>query len=150
MSTKNAKTIKEVMSKDVKWVAPTAKLSEVAKLMQDRDCGCVLVGENDKLVGVITDRDIITRVVAKGLNPAQTEAKAAMSTKVLYCREGDAIDATIKNMAKNKVRRLLVVDSAKKMVGIVSLGDLSATSAGQAEAGPALANICTSGMKAAA
>jgi CBS domain-containing protein len=150
MSTQAAKTIKEVMTKDVKWVAPTAKLTEVAKLMQDHDCGCVLVGENDKLVGVITDRDIITRVLAKGLNPAQTDAKAAMTTKVLYCRHGDAIDATIKNMAKNKVRRLLVVDEAKKMVGIISLGDLSATSIGQAESGPALATICTSGMKAAA
>lgn len=147
---KNAKTIKEVMTKDVQWVAPTAKLTEVAKKMQDADCGCVLVGEKDKLIGVITDRDIITRSVAKGLNPAQTEAKAVMSSKVLYCREGDAIDATIKNMAKNKVRRLLVVDVNKRMTGIVSLGDLAATSAGQEVSGPALAQICESGAKKAA
>ncbi len=150
MSTKIAKTVQEVMSTDVKWVKPTAKLSEVAKYMQDRDCGCVLVGENNKLVGVITDRDIILRAVAKGLNPAQTEASAVMTPKMLYCRDSDGIEATIRNMGKNRVRRLLVVDAAKKMVGIVSLGDLAATTAGQAEIGPALASICTQSLSFAA
>jgi len=148
MSAQNAKTVKDVMCQQVMWVAPSAKLTDVARKMQEADCGSVLVAENDRFVGVITDRDIVLRAIAKGLTPAQTEARSVMSDSVLYCRESDSITATIQNMAKNGVRRLLVVDSAKRLAGIVSLGDLAA--AAQGESGVALASICQSSVKAAA
>ena len=148
MSAQNAKTVKDVMCQQVMWVAPSAKLTDVARKMQEADCGSVLVAENDRFVGVITDRDIVLRAIAKGLTPAQTEARSVMSDSVLYCRESDSITATIQNMAKNGVRRLLVVDSAKRLAGIVSLGDLAV--AAQGESGAALASICQSSVKAAA
>ncbi len=146
----NAKTVKDIMTSKVEWVKPETKLSEIATRMQQNDCGSVLIGENDRLVGVVTDRDIVTRAVAKGLG-ADVQAKQIMSTKVLYCMEGDSIEDAAENMAKAQVRRLVVLNDKKRMVGILSLGDIaSAAAATAAAAGSALNQICKTGMKKAA
>jgi len=151
MSTnKNAKSIKDIMSSNVVWVAPNAKLSEVAQKMKANDCGCVLVGENDRLVGVVTDRDIVLRAVAACANMAQATAQDAMTAKVLYCRESDSLDAAAKNMADNQVRRLVVLDANKRLVGVVSIGDVATTSLGESLTGTALSEICRPGLSAAA
>lgn len=144
----NAKTVKEIMTSKVELVKPEARLTEIATKMQASDCGSVLIGENDRLVGIVTDRDIILRAVAKGLNPADVTAKQIMSTKVLYCAEDDGIDAVAENMARAQVRRLVVLNSQKRMVGIVSLGDIAAAEA--KAIGAAFGAICKGSMKKAA
>jgi len=117
--------IKDIMSKTVIVVAPETPLRDVAAKMQQEDCGCILVAKNDRLVGVITDRDIAMRCVAEGLDIADTTAEQIMSPQILYCRDTDSADEVTKNMGENKVRRLPVLDAGKRLVGIVTLGDMS-------------------------
>lgn len=119
------KTIKDIMSKNVESVPPSALLTDVAQKMQKRDCGCVLVIKEQRIVGIITDRDIALRCVASDHNPAGTTAEKIMSSEILYCRDTDGADAVTKNMGENKVRRLAVLDADKQLVGIVTLGDLA-------------------------
>ena len=119
------KSIKEIMSKNVEVVSPDTLLHDVAKKMLNRDCGCILVEMDGRLIGVITDRDIALRCVAEGHHPSETRAEQVMTPEILYCRDTDTADDVTKNMAENRVRRLAVLDANKKMVGIVTLGDLS-------------------------
>ena len=93
--------------------------------MQKRDCGCVIVVKDDRLVGMITDRDIAVRCIANAHDPASTTAEKVMSPEILYCRDTDEADDVAKNMGENKVRRLPVLNAEKRLVGIVSLGDLA-------------------------
>lgn len=134
--------IKDIMSKNVEIVTPKTPLSQVAKKMIQRDCGSIIVVENDRLMGVITDRDIATRCVSEGHHPAETTAGQIMTSEVLYCRDTDTADGVTKIMADNKVRRLVVLDSDKKLVGIVTLGDLSQHS-NYPLIGEALGKICS-------
>lgn len=136
--------IKDIMSKNVQIVEPSALLSEVAQKMQKNDCGSVLVGKDDKLVGVITDRDLALRCVAESHHPAQIKAEQVMTKQILYCRDTDEIEDIALNMTKNKVRRLPVLDKDKRMVGIISLGDLAAHSkdTDNLMCGKALGHIC--------
>jgi CBS domain-containing protein len=120
--------IKDIMTKDVEIVAPADLLGEVAKKMLQRDCGAVLVAEDDRLVGMITDRDIAIRCVAAEHDPKDTAARSIMSPQILYCFETDDADDVARNMGKNKVRRLPVLDINKRLVGIVTLGDLASHS----------------------
>ena len=117
--------IKDIMSKDVEVVSPEATLREIASKMQKRDCGCVIVAKDDRLVGMITDRDIAVRCIANSHDPASTTAEKIMSPEILYCRDTDEADDVAKNMGENKVRRLPVLNAEKRLVGIVSLGDLA-------------------------
>lgn len=120
--------IKDIMSKDVEIVNPESTLHEIASKMQKRDCGCVIVVKDDRLIGMITDRDIAIRCIANSHDPAATNAEAVMSPQILYCRDTDEADDVTRNMAENKVRRLPVLNSEKRLVGIVSLGDLASHS----------------------
>lgn len=117
--------IKDIMSKDVETVAPDTPLQEIAKKMLQRDCGCVVVVKEGRLVGMITDRDIAIRCIAESHDPAGTTAEEVMTSEILYCKDTDSPDDVARNMGKNKVRRLPVLDEDKKLVGIVSLGDLA-------------------------
>jgi CBS domain-containing protein len=136
--------IKDIMSKKVQIVSPDTLLHEVAKTMQKSDCGSVLVGKDDRLMGVITDRDLALRCVAESHHPAQTRAEQVMTKKILYCRDSDEMEDVALNMTKNKVRRLPVLDKDKKLVGIISLGDLASHSTDQHYliCGKALGHIC--------
>lgn len=136
--------IKDIMSKNVVIVAPETLLDEVAKKMQQSDCGCVLVGEDDRLVGVITDRDLALRCVAKSHDPAGTKAEKVMTKQILYCRDTDQMEDVALNMTKNKVRRLPVLDKDKRLVGIISLGDMATHSTDHhyLVCGKALGHIC--------
>lgn len=116
------------MSKDVQVVKPDTLLHEVAKKMQKSDCGSVLVAKDDRLLGVITDRDIALRCVAEAHHPAETKAEDVMTKEILYCRDTDELEDVALNMTKNKVRRMPVLDEHKRLVGIVSLGDLASNS----------------------
>ena len=116
--------VSEIMTRDVRLLSPDQTIREAASLMADVDVGSLPVGDNDRLVGIITDRDIVIRAVAQGKS-ADTKVSEVMSKEMLYCFDTDETDAVARNMGKAQVRRLPVVNSDKRLVGIVSLGDLA-------------------------
>jgi CBS domain-containing protein len=135
--------ISEVMTPDVRIASPDQTVEQVAGIMAELDAGVLPVGENDRLVGMITDRDIALRCVAKGKGPS-TKVREVMSQEVKYCFADQEIEEVAANMADIQVRRLPVVDRDKRLVGIISLGDI-ATAAGRLEAAEALAGISMPG-----
>lgn len=136
--------IKDIMSKKVTVVSPETLLHDVAKQMQKHDCGSILVAKDDRLVGIITDRDLALRCVAKSHDLAKIKAEQVMTKKILYCHDDDEMEDVALNMTKNKVRRLPVLDKNKRLVGIISLGDMAShsTEHHQAICGMALGHIC--------
>jgi CBS domain-containing protein len=126
--------VSKIMSRDVTLLNPDQTICVAASLMAEIDAGALPVGENDRLVGMVTDRDIVIRAVAQGKS-ADTKVANVMSKEVLYCFDTDEIDEVARNMGKARVRRLPVVNRDKRLVGIVSLGDLArnddATNIGQ-------------------
>lgn len=117
--------IKEIMSDNVVIAAPTDNLRKVAQKMAEIDAGFIPVGENDRLVGMITDRDIVIRAVTKGKAPGKCVARDVMSADVKYCYEDETIEDAARNMATLQVKRLPVLNRDKRLVGVVSLGDLA-------------------------
>lgn len=120
-----AMNVKEVMSGHVQWLSPDIPVTEVARIMRDSGIGCIPVGENDRLVGMITDRDITCRAVAAGDDLSDVTARDVMSQGMFFCFEDEGIDKAIKIMQKKEVRHLTVLNRQKRLVGVVSLGDLA-------------------------
>jgi CBS domain-containing protein len=112
------------MTRDVRLAAPAQSIRDVARIMADIDAGAIPVQENDRLVGMITDRDIAVRAVAAGKGP-DTPVRDVMSKDIKYCYEDEELDHVAKNMADIRVRRLPVVNRDKRLVGIISLGDVA-------------------------
>lgn len=117
--------IKSIMTTNPTWLPTTATIQEAAQKMQQINCGFIPVGQNDKLVGIVTDRDIALRAVGQN-KPASTPVTDVMTTKVLYCYETDTVDEVAKNMQDQQVRRLVVLNNEtdKKLAGIVAICDL--------------------------
>src|SRR5689334_17643617 len=115
--------INEIMSKDVKLASPEETIQKAAAMMAECDAGVIPVGEGDRLVGMITDRDIAIRAVAKALDPTKTRVRDVMSAEVKYCFEDEDVNHVVQNMAELQVRRLPVVNRDKRLVGIVPVGD---------------------------
>ena len=129
--------VKHVMTREVVVASPDDSICEAAQRMAECDAGALPVGENDRLVGVITDRDIAVRAVAKRL-PPETPVRDVMSQEVLYCFDEEDVEQLARNMADQQIRRLPVVNRDKRLVGIVSLADLALhkpKAAGEAVAG---------------
>jgi len=118
------KTIRDVMTGDVKIVGPSQTIRDAARLMASADIGSLPVGENDRLVGMVTDRDLALRAVAHGLDH-DTPVRDVMTTAVKYCRDHDDVEQVARNMAELGVRRLPVVDRDKRLVGIVALSNIA-------------------------
>src|ERR1700757_2493134 len=116
--------VSDCMSRDVRLIRPDETLHDAACAMADLDCGALPVADADRLVGMITDRDIAIRGVAQNRGP-DTRVAAIMSREVLYCFENEDADDVLRNMGDVKVRRLPVVDDNKRLVGIVSLSDIA-------------------------
>ncbi len=135
--------VREAMTRDVRIASPDQTIQEAAAIMADIDAGVVPVRENDRLVGMITDRDIAVRAVAKGMGP-QSRIADIMSHEVKYCYEDDDTHDVLENLGDQKLRRLPVVSRDKRLVGILSLGDL-ATSGANGATGEALAGISQPG-----
>lgn len=135
--------VREAMTRDVRTVSPDQSLQEAARLMLEIDAGALPVGENDKLVGMITDRDIAVRGVADG-KPPTTSVRDVMSKEIRYCFEDEEINQVSRNMGDQQLRRLPVVDRNKRLVGILALADL-ATSAKAGQASAALHGISQMG-----
>jgi CBS domain-containing protein len=142
-----AMKVSECMTTDVKIADPSRSIQDAAKLMDKNDCGSLPVGEGDRLVGMITDRDIVIRAVAAGL-PLDTPIREVMTKEVKYCFENDEIDDVAENMGDIQMRRLPVLNSKKRIVGIVSIGDLARSD--EQCAGEALAEIAQPGNGRAA
>jgi CBS domain-containing protein len=135
--------VNEAMSSDVKVANPGQSIRDAARMMAEIDAGVLPVGENDRLVGMITDRDIAIRAVAAG-KPPTTPVREVMSEEVKYCFEDDDLDEVVENMADIKLRRLPVLNRDKRLVGIVSLADIALVD-GPSNAGSALCGISEPG-----
>ena len=116
--------IRDVMHKGVTWVDPNTSLSTIAKHMRDEDIGAIPVGEDDRLVGMITDRDICCRGLVDGKNAHTLTARDVMSKPIVYCKADDDVVEAVRLMEERKIRRLPVINDKKRMVGIVSLSDV--------------------------
>lgn len=119
--------ISEVMTRDVRIVSPDDTLESAARLMEEQDFGSLPVAENDRLVGMVTDRDIAIRAVARGLIPRESTVGEIMSAEIKYVYDDESVRDVANVMGDLQVRRLPVLDRSKRLVGIVSLGDLALT-----------------------
>lgn len=135
--------VSEVMTPQVKLATPDQTIQQVAGMMADLDAGIIPVTDRDRLIGMVTDRDIAVRAVARGL-PPETQVGQVMSKEVKYCFDDDDLDEVARNMADIKVRRLPVINHDKRLVGILSLGDM-ALEDGPDNAGAALCGISEPG-----
>jgi CBS domain-containing protein len=135
--------VAEVMTQDVRLIEPTQTIRDAARLMAEMDAGIMPVREGDRLVGMITDRDIAVRAVAQGRGP-DTPVREVMTDEVKYCYEDDDTNDVARNMADIQVRRLPVLTRDKRLVGIISLGDM-AVSDEAGKAGEAVAGISQPG-----
>ena len=132
--------IQDVMTADVSFVRPDTPILEIARKMRDGDIGATPVVEDERLVGMVTDRDVVVRVIAEGGDVRTKTARDAMSPGILYCFVDESVEAVLENMGDQRIRRLPVVDRDKRLVGVVSLGDL-ALSGQRKAAGEALQEI---------
>lgn len=117
--------VKSSMHKGVEWVSPDTPVRVLANVMREQDIGAIPVGENDRLVGMVTDRDITVRAVANGTDVSALTAKDVMTKGIVWCRDADDVSHAANIMQSKQIRRLPVIDNNKRMVGILSLGDLS-------------------------
>lgn len=119
--------IQSIMSAKPAYLSKNATVQEAAQKMKELDCGFIPVGDNDRLDGVITDRDIVLRCVTEGRDATTTKVGDILSDRVLYCAQDDSIESVARNMGQQQVCRLIVLNNRtdKRLVGIVSLGDIS-------------------------
>lgn len=134
--------ISDAMSRDVRVITPDQSIAEAAQIMAEIDAGSLPVGENDRLVGMLTDRDIAIRGVARKCSP-DTKVRDLMTTDVKYCFDDETIEHVAENMGDVQVRRLPVVNREKRLVGIVSIGDIGSLKPGRA--GDALKKVAAPG-----
>lgn len=135
--------VSEAMTPDVRLCTPGQTIREAARVMADIDAGALPVGENDRLIGMVTDRDIAIRAVAQGKGP-DTPVREVMSEHVHYCFDDQEMDDVAQNMGDIRVRRLPVVNRDKRLVGILSLGDVARTEGGET-VGEAVAGVSQRG-----
>ena len=133
--------VSEVMTQGVECIGPDATLQEAAAKMKSLDVGPLPVCDNDRLVGMVTDRDITVRATAEGDAPTDVRVRDVMTPEVIYCFDDDLVEDAARLMAAKQVRRLVVLNRDKRMVGIVSLGDLAVKTGDEQLAGNALEGI---------
>jgi CBS domain-containing protein len=120
-----AKMIREVMTRDVEVINPNDTLRDAAEKMRSLNIGPIPVCDGERIVGMLTDRDIVVRAIALGRDPNTTQVADAMSPGIEYCFDDDSVEDVLNRMKEKQLRRFIVVDRDKKLVGIVALGDLS-------------------------
>lgn len=117
--------VKKAMHQGVTWVDPNTPVAQLACLMREHDIGAIPIGEKDRLIGMVTDRDIVCRCIAPGLDPNATSARDVMTEGIVFCLDRHDVKAAARIMERKKVRRLPVIDGKKKrMIGMLSLGDV--------------------------
>src|SRR5437899_7156832 len=123
--------VKDAMHKGVDWVSPDTPVSELAKLMREHDIGAIPIGENDRLIGMVTDRDIVCKGLAQdSFDARRATARDVMTPGIHCCRDDDDLAKAVRHMEKLQVRRLPVINKSRRMIGILSLGDVSNSAPG--------------------
>jgi len=117
--------VQDVMNHEAETISPSTTLKDAAGIMAEEHIGFLLIGENDKLKGTLTDRDLVVRAVAKGQNLGNTTVDDILTGDLLYCRADQDVTEVARNMSDKKVRRMPVVDENKRLVGVVSIGDMA-------------------------
>jgi CBS domain-containing protein len=132
--------VSEVMTRGVRSMSPNESVMQAAQAMQALDVGVIPVCEGERLIGIVTDRDIVVRAVAQGCVAEATPLSSVMTKDACWCYDDQSVEEATEQMCKAQIRRLPVVDHEQHLVGIVSLGDV-ATKAGEQKAGEALEEI---------
>ena len=128
---RSAMKVQIAMHKGVQWVGPDTPVAEIAKLMRKHDIGAIPIGENDQLIGMVTDRDIVCKGLAEdGFDPRRATAREVMTPGIHCCRDDDDLAKAVRHMEKLQVRRLPVINKSRRMIGILSLGDISNSAPG--------------------
>ncbi len=133
----------EVMTRDVETIAPDTSLQAAAQRMEELNVGALPVCDGARLIGVVTDRDITVRGVSVGASPGDDVVADCMSAEPLYAREDDSVEHALDRMRAAQVRRLMIIDGDKQLVGVVSLGDLATKAPNKADSATALEEIST-------
>jgi CBS domain-containing protein len=133
--------LKDAMTHGTEVINPEATLQEAARKMQRLDVGPLPVCDGDRLVGMLTDRDITVRAVAEGCDPTTTTVREAMTPELLYCFEDQDVQEAARLMSQYQVRRLPILNRNKRLVGMVSLGDLAVNTGDQQQAGAVLEQV---------
>ncbi|MEQ9228543.1 MAG: CBS domain-containing protein [Parvibaculum sp.] len=117
--------IRNLMTDHAEWIEATTSIRDAARIMRDKGIGCLPVGENDRLVGMVTDRDICCRAVAESLDPSGTTVRSVMTEGITWCYEDETEEDAAKHMREHNIRHLPVLSRKKRIVGVLSLGDLA-------------------------
>jgi CBS domain-containing protein len=139
--------VRDIMSQDVESISPEESVQAAACKMRDLDVGPLPVCDGQRIAGMITDRDIATRAVAEGRNPETTQVRDVMTEDLVFCFEDQNIDEAARLMKDRQVRRVLVLNENKQLVGIVTLGDLATQMADESSAGETLSAISEPGFQ---
>ncbi len=134
--------VREIMSSNVKQIGSSAMIAEAAERMRKYDVGVLPVIQDRKTIGLITDRDIVIRAVAAGIDPRTTPVKDVITPGAVCCNEHEEVEKAARLMEDNQVHRVLVVDSENKMVGILSVGDLAMKTSDEHLAHEVLERVC--------
>ncbi|HLI13226.1 MAG TPA: CBS domain-containing protein [Alphaproteobacteria bacterium] len=119
------KLIRDTMTPHAEWISPEIPLTEVAIKMRDHNIGCLPVGENDRLIGMITDRDLACRAVSAGADPKTTKAREVMTKGITWCFEDESVEDALMRMEEKQIHHMPVLNRQKRIVGILSLSDLA-------------------------
>lgn len=133
-------TVTDVMTRNVRTLTPKDTVASAAQAMDKLNVGVIPVCEGDKLLGMVTDRDLVVRALAQGLD-GNTPLARVMSTDVRTARETDDLDTVLADMASSQIRRLPVLDGAERLVGIISIGDIAVKGQDEEDVGQSLAEI---------
>jgi CBS domain-containing protein len=117
--------VKTIMTPKVECISPEMSIRQAAKIMKTFDIGFLPVLEDDRLIGTITDRDIVLRGVCEGKDSESCEAREVMSPDAFWCFEDESVDDVADTMAEKETRRMLILNRDKRLVGVVSIGDLA-------------------------
>jgi CBS domain-containing protein len=117
--------VRDAMTRGAETISPGESLREAARRMKAAGVGALVVTEQDRIVGILTDRDIVVRSTAEGTRPAEADVRSAMTPQVIDCREDEALEEAATRMARGAVRRVVVVDGDQRVVGLLSVDDLA-------------------------
>ncbi|MDP2032021.1 MAG: CBS domain-containing protein [Polaromonas sp.] len=133
-------TVTDVMTRNVRTLSPSSTIADAAMAMEELDVGVIPVCEGDKLLGLVTDRDIVVRAVAQGLG-GDTPLSKVMSTDIRSARADDDLDTVLADMASSQIRRLPVLDGEERLIGIISIGDIALKGQDEEDVGQSLGEI---------
>jgi CBS domain-containing protein len=117
--------VRDAMTSHAEWIDPDTTLKDAAQRMRDQHIGCLPIGKDDRLVGMLTDRDLVCRAVAQGLDPATTKVDEVMTKGITWCFDDETVDETVERMEQKQIHHVPVLNRQKRMTGILSLSDLA-------------------------